>query len=86
MRPLLGSPIRTTLRSADKGTAAAAGFVETAVAEAAAARGARVRALAARGERSRRLGGGEGDWAAPPASPTFLLGLAQKAPAAAKRR
>nr|CAB3497159.1 unnamed protein product [Digitaria exilis] len=60
MRPLLGSPIRTTLRSADNG-AADAGLVETAVAEAA-AREARERALAARGWRRGKLGGGEGDW------------------------
>lgn len=66
MRPLLGSPRRTTERSADSG-AAAAGLAETAVA-AAAALGAskRVLAAAAAGEggevrRRRAEDGGEGD-------------------------
>ena len=62
MRPLLGSPIRTTVRSATGG-ASAAGIADTAAAEAA-TRGARERALTAgEGRRPRRkLGCGAGDW------------------------
>jgi hypothetical protein len=62
MRPLLGSPIRTTVRSATGG-ASAAGLADTAAAEAA-TRGARERALTAgEGRRPRRkLGCGAGDW------------------------
>jgi hypothetical protein len=63
MRPLLGSPIRTTVRSATRGDEAAAGLADTAVAEAAAT-GATERALAAgEGRRpKRKLACGEGDW------------------------
>jgi hypothetical protein len=63
IRPLLGSPIRTTLRSATRGDEAAAGLADTAVAEAA-ARGATERALAAGEGRMprRKLDCGEGDW------------------------
>ena len=62
MRPLLGSPIRTTVRSATGG-ASAIGLADTAAAEAA-TRGARERALTAgEGRRPRRkLGCGAGDW------------------------
>jgi hypothetical protein len=52
--------MRTTVRSADKG-AAAAGLVATAVVEAA-ARGAREREPAAGEGRRWNLDGGEGDW------------------------
>jgi hypothetical protein len=64
MRPLLAIPRRTAVRSAESG-ATAAGLGETAVAAAAAARGARSLVLAATGEaegQTRRVGdGGEGD-------------------------
>lgn len=62
MRPLLGSPIRTTVRSATWGSAAA-GIADTAAVEAA-ARGARERALTAGEERrpTRKLAWGAGDW------------------------
>ena len=52
--------MRTTVRSADKGAAAAAGLVTTAGAEAA-ARGAREREPATGEGRRRMLDGGEGD-------------------------
>ena len=52
--------MRTTVRSADKGAAAAAGLVATAGAEAA-ARGAREREPATGEGRRRMLDGGEGD-------------------------
>jgi hypothetical protein len=58
MRP---SPMRTTVRSADKGAATAAGLVETVVVAEAAARGPREREPAAREGRRRSLDGGEGD-------------------------
>ena len=60
MRPLLGSPIRTTVRSATGG-ASAIGLADTAAAEAA-TRGARERALTAGEGRRRKLGCGAGDW------------------------
>lgn len=63
MRPLLGSPIRTTVRSSTRGDEAAAGLADTAAAEAA-VRGATERALAASEGRMarRKLDCGEGDW------------------------
>ena len=66
MRPLLGSPIRTTVRSAYSG-ATAAGFAETAEAAEAAARGARKRVLAipiptAAGARRPDGGEADGEW------------------------
>jgi hypothetical protein len=90
MRPLLGSPMRTTVRSADKG-AAAAGLVETVVVAEAAARGPREREPAAREGRRRRRSpdGGEGDGMAAEYGRAGAANIADifffAAPAAAKR-
>jgi hypothetical protein len=88
MRPLLGSPMRTTVRSADKG-AAAAGLVETVVVAEAAARGPREREPAAREGRRRSPDGGEGKGMAAEYGRAGAANIADifffAAPAAAKR-